>query len=182
MIVPSGAPHWSLTNTFANYGGDTNKASYAGIDPLGGGTDLSPNALNRLATDMSAACRTMPICVINYTSRYSQSLEPAVNYCALPSGVYSGAPYDGGSPPNGFPTVTEDPNSLSTITLPSSFTDPYGVSGSVTVTFAVATIGLSATKLPYVTARIYAGNVILVRASDINSSLREDVQITVVVW
>ena len=132
-LVPSGLPGWSRVNTFANYGGSVNKANFRGEPALGGGTDLDASDFLRMVTDLSSAARTMPLCVITCNARSATGDEPLVSYCAMPTGVYSGEPYVGDNPPNGFPTVTSGGSDVVVITLPETMTDEYGAEGSVSI-------------------------------------------------
>lgn len=179
-VTPAGVPFWARTNTFSHYGGHASKSEYAGIAALGGDTDLAAADFNRLSTDKAATARTTPFCIINYTTRESTSDDPLVNYVALPSGVYTGSPYDGAYPPTGFPTVTLSGTSA-LVTLASSYTDLFGIAQTFSLTRAKATlneitIGLIA-KITVVTTTTVATEVM-----NASALRQQDKTLTVEIW
>jgi hypothetical protein len=61
--TPAGNPAWARTGTFADYGGDPNKANFlrrSGLDAL---TDVNAEQFARLTADLEAAARTVPLLV-----------------------------------------------------------------------------------------------------------------------
>jgi hypothetical protein len=179
-VTPAGAPFWARTNGLATYGGDTAKENYAGVAALGGDTDLDADALNRLAADAVATSRTVPFCVISYTTRESTAEDPLVIYVALPTGVYVGEPYDGGNPPTGFPTV-EISGTTAVVTLASSYLDPFGVAQSFSIVRARVSVNdLTAGLMPKFMS--VSGTMVATIVLNESAAVQQDKSLTVEIW
>lgn len=138
-ITPSGAPAWIRTNDHTTYGGDTNKTNWHTQGATNARTDVTAEAFCRLADDVAACARTAPFCVLTLTCSDTAPAAPTVSVVNQMTGVRVTS-YLGSSPPTGFPTVARNGNGDFTVTWATSYTDDYGVSGSVHIVHADAQV------------------------------------------
>jgi hypothetical protein len=131
-VTPTGNPAWVRSNDHTTYGGDVDKKNYASQGAVNAQTDVSAEQLVRIASDLAAVQRTAPFAVITMLMRDATPAAPIVERVLLMNGVTSSS-YVGDSPPSGMPTITRQGTGYVRITLSPSYTDAYGVSGSVSI-------------------------------------------------
>lgn len=134
-ITPTGSPAWVRTTDFSHYGGDVNKANYQSQGAVDAQTDVTAEQVSRLAADLAAAVRTAPFCVLTFLADDALGNDPTVEAVSMMTGVTT-VSYAGGSPPAGFPTVSYRNAGEHEIVFDASYTDPYGVSGALTIRHA----------------------------------------------
>ncbi len=154
-MIPAGVPAWVRTGSHLDYGGHVNKVDFQGQGVVNALTDVGAAQFCRLASDLAAATRTAPFCVLS-------AVGTAVVRARLMTGVQTGD-YTGSSPPAGFPSVVESPAGTYSITFASSYSDEYGVSGSYVPWHAVA--GNLSSSARSVAVEI-VGNIVVVRITD----------------
>lgn len=137
-ITPNGSPAWVRASDHTTYGGDLNKENWKGVGVVNPKTDVGAEAFTRLVCDVAALTRVAPFAVITLLMDDVTPANPTVETCELMTGVRSSS-YAGGSPPSGFPTVTRIADGRARVQFSSSYTDPYGVSGALTILSAKAT-------------------------------------------
>jgi hypothetical protein len=137
--TPAGRPAWERANDHTSYGGHSEKRNYQGIPVINPRTDVGAEHLARLAADLAAVQRTAAFGVLVFTARDSTTADPLVSVADLMTGVYSGAPYDGGNPPTGYPSVTRSGDGQYQVTFAASYDDPYAVEGTLALTSCEAT-------------------------------------------
>lgn len=134
-IVPTGSPAWTRNADHTVYGGDLNKTNWHTQGATNSRTDVTAEALCRLAEDVAAAVRTAPFCELTVVVNDSDHAV-TVNAVNQMTGVRVTS-YDGASPPAGFPSATRNGTGDFTILWDTSYTDDYGVSGDVNVQHVV---------------------------------------------
>ncbi len=137
--TPAGVAPWVRSVGIADYGGNAEKTDYLGIGVVNPKTDVSAAQFLRLTNDLAAAVRTAELCTIMFTCRDSGTPDdPLVTYVGGMVWLYSSSGgYDGGAPPSGYPGVTRVSDGRVRVVFASSYTDSYGVSGSVVIHGAV---------------------------------------------
>src|SRR5690606_32431313 len=94
-------------------------------------TDVGAEDYSRLVTDVAASVRTAAFCVITFLQDDTTPDDPTVEYVNMMTGVRTTI-YDGGAPPDGFPSVTRNDDGDVSITFDSNYSDGYAVSGAFT--------------------------------------------------
>lgn len=117
-ITPTGAPVWVKINDHATYGGRTDKRNFAGKSSVNAQTDLSAEEWVRACADLGAVSRTAALATITYTADDTGSADPSIDN--IVSMVAA-------------PTATRVSDGVTRLTWASSYTDEYGVSGSVNI-------------------------------------------------
>jgi len=135
--IPTGAPAWLRTNDFTAYGGDLNKKNFASRGVVNPKTDVGAEAFARMTADLAAVARTAPFAVIKLLCNDGTPAAPAIEYCALMTGVRT-VSYAGDAAPVGFPSAERNGDGDITITFDASYTDPYGVIGAFSLAHAQA--------------------------------------------
>lgn len=139
-IVPTGAPAWVRSVSHVDYGGDTNKTNWLTQGVVNARTDVGAEALCRLAEDLACCVRTAPWATLTLQCNDGGSpAAPTVLAINQMTGVRI-ISYAGDNPPSGFPGATRNGNGDVTITWATSYQDDYGVSGSINIVHAKATI------------------------------------------
>lgn len=128
-IVPSGSPIWTRTAVHTQYGGDVNKRNLLSVGVVDAQTDVGAEEIARLSADLSALANTSPFAVITYLNNDASPAAPTILKVYGQIGVITSS-YSGNAPPTGFPSAVRNGNDDVTFTFASSYTDPYGVSGS----------------------------------------------------
>lgn len=143
MTTPSGTPPWLHESDSSTYGGNTDKTNYQGQDVVNPKTDISAEAFLRLAADVAAIQRVMPLGTFGIQCDDTTPADPTVTFANLASGNGT-VTYAGGSPPSGYPTVTRVSDGRVKFTFPTSLSDDHGVNGTVHLIGAeVSVVGAS---------------------------------------
>jgi len=142
-MTPTGSPAWTRTASHVQYGGDTNKRNFLSQGVIDAQTDVGAAELARIAADMEALVRTMPFAIITFLNSDAAPAAPTIECVYMQTGVQL-VSYLGGAAPSGFPSAARNGTGDVTFTFASSYSDPYGVSGSYAVSHAGGTV-LSAT-------------------------------------
>jgi len=137
--LPAGLPAWSRTASIESYGGHADKINFMGQGAIDARTDVTAAQINRLAADMSAIVRVLPLAVIIVQNDDTGVNDPTVLGAWLQSGV-SAAGYAGASPPSGFPTATRISDGSVAIQFPVPLTDDFGVEQKVHIRAAEASV------------------------------------------
>lgn len=176
--VPAGSPPWLRTNSLVHYGGDINKENYLSRGAIDSLTDVDASQFSRLAADVAALQRVMPFCTITLLCDDSTPAAPRVEFIHMQTGNTSS--YLGSAPPSGFPALSRNGNGDVSITFASSYSDPYGVSG----TFAISSIlpGLISTAAGEVAAEKVSSTVVRLRAFTSAGSAISNARMTVSIW
>lgn len=145
MTTPSGSPAWTRTATHTIYGGNLNKRNLLSVGAIDAQTDLTAEQLARIAADLAAIVNVAPFMVIRYTNNDTSPAAPTIQSIYGQTGVVT-TPYAGDTPPTGFPSAARNGNGDVTFTFASSYTDPYGVSGSHSLGMALLTASSSSAR------------------------------------
>lgn len=137
--TPAGRPAWERANDHSAYGGHTEKRNYQNLPIVNPRTDVGAEHIARMAADLAAVQRVAPFARVTFTGADSTNTHPTVSAVEMMTGVYSGAPYTGNTPPTGFPSVSRVADGQYRVTLATSYTDPYGVAGTLSLTAAMPT-------------------------------------------
>lgn len=176
-VIPTGAPAWTRTTSFAHYGGHADKQNYLGRGAIDALTDVGAEEYSRAAADLAAAARTSPAFVIRFTCNDASPDEPTVHSVLAMIGV-DVVGYNAGAAPGEFPGADRNTTGSVSFHFLTSYTDEYGVSGSFTPLGASAcaeTAGIS------VAAEV-SGQDVVVRFTDSDGSPVGDETGTLVVW
>lgn len=178
-IVPSGSPPWLRSNDLTHYGGDLNKENFLSRGAIDALTDVDAKQFSRLAADVAALQRVMPFCTITFLCSDSSPTAPTVEFIHMQTGLTS-VSYLGSSPPSGFPALSRNGDGDVSITFLSSYTDPYGISGS----FSISSIlpGLISTSSGETVAERVSATVIRMRAFTSAGSAIPNARMTVSIW
>lgn len=178
-ITPSGSPPWMRVNSLVHYGGDINKENYLSRGAIDALTDVDAAQFSRLAADVAALQRVMPFCTMTFLCSDSSPAAPTVEYVHMQTGNTSIA-YLGSAPTTGFPSLARNDNGDVSITFASTYSDPYGVSGTFAITSAIPSlIGSTAGE---VVAEVVSSTVLRIRAYSTAGVLLVNPRITVSVW
>lgn len=137
--TPAGRPAWERANDHTSYGGHTEKRNYQGIPVINPRTDVGAEHLARLAADLAAVQRVAPFARVTFTGADSTNGEPTVSAVSMMTGVYTGAPYAGDTPPTGYPSVERVADGQYRVTFATSYDDPYAVAGTLALSVGMAT-------------------------------------------
>lgn len=178
MTTPSGSPAWVRTADHTDYGGHTSKVNWHGQGLVNARTDVGAESIMRLAADLAAVVRTAPLCTITLLCNDGVPAAPTIESVELMTGVRF-VSYAGDSAPTGFPSGARNGNGDVTLTIPSSLTDDYSVSGSVSIIGATPTVQSASDG--NATYTIPTANTIRVFAWSGGAALA-DARITVPIW
>lgn len=132
MTTPNGYPAWVRANGFDAYGGAVDKDNYESQGKVNAQTDVGAEEIMRLSADMAAVQRTADWCgatfVCDDTTTQTVTVGPINQMTGSRSATYAGA-----TPPSGFPTVTRIADGHYRAVWATSYTDEYGVAGSVNI-------------------------------------------------
>lgn len=123
-VVPTGLPAWARTSDYATYGGDINKKNYAAQGAVNPTTDVTAEQFASLTADLAAAVRTVEFAVVTFTCQDTAVADPLLN-------AYLGMH---GVGPAAAPAITRLGNGHVRVQWNPSFTDPYGVAQTLTLT------------------------------------------------
>lgn len=137
-VTPSGLPPWSRTASHEQYGGNVNKRNYGGVGVVDAQTDVGAEDFCRMASDVAAIARTLPILVATIQCNDTSPAAPTFEHINMMTGVRESS-YEGDAAPSGYPTASRTSAGRFTITLPATMTDEYGVSEAPLVRFASGT-------------------------------------------
>jgi hypothetical protein len=137
-IVPNGLPAWVRNADHTTYGGHTEKTNYLSQGKVNARTDVGAEEFCRMAADLAAVVRTAPWAVLTVQCDDTTPAAPTVLTVAQMTG-HRNLSYLGSSPPSGYPTVTRQGNSYARFAWASSYTDPYGVAGTLNIVHATIT-------------------------------------------
>ena len=179
-INPSGGPPWLRTAGITDYGGHVSKANYMARGIINPKTDVGADAIMRLSDHLSSAVRTASTLKITYTNNDSSPAAPSVNSIVLQTGIDLDGYVDGSSPPSGFPSFARNGTGDITLTVASSYTDAYGVSGAFAIHGAEATVNGSGNVNA---SAVWTATTVRVRVytADTGAALA-DQQVTVDIW
>lgn len=177
-VTPSGSPAWVRTADHTDYGGHTSKVNWHELPITNPRTDVGAEAITRLASDLAAAVRTSPLCTITYLCNDGSPAAPTIEFVQMMPGVRF-VSYAGDAAPAGFPSAARNGDGDVTITIPSSLDDDYGVSGSVAIVGANATVQAAAARTT--SYEIPTDNTIRIRAWNGASALA-DARVTVTIY
>lgn len=138
-ITPTGSPAWVRNADHTTYGGDTEKANWKGIGVVNPKTDVGAEAFTRMCSDLAAVVLTAPWAEITLLMDDATPDDPTVEVCNLMTGVRSSS-YAGGSPPDGFPTVTRVSDGVAKIAFSAAPEDPYSVAGTLALNHATVSV------------------------------------------
>ena len=161
--TPNGTPAWTRATDHTFYGGNVNKRNYQDEPIVNQRTDVSANAIQRMAADLAAVARMADFCDIAFSASAAGS-SVTVTACRTMAGILSGT-YAGSSPPAGFPAVTHVSASVLAIAIGGGYTDDY----SVNAVFAPAFTGATCTSGTYA-AKAYVSGTALVMVESGTSS------------
>lgn len=177
-VTPSGSPAWVRTASHVDYGGHVGKVNLHGQGLTDPRTDVGAEAITRLASDLAAVARTCPLVTITYLCNDSVIAHPTIESVLLMTGVRF-VNYAGDAAPTGFPSGERNGNGDVTLTILSSLSDEYGVSGDVSIVGARATVQNAAARTA--SYEIPTANTLRVRAWNGASAL-SDARVTVSIW
>ncbi len=177
-ITPSGSPPWMRVNSLEHYGGDVNKDNYLSRGAIDALTDVDAAQFSRLAADVAALQRVMPFCTMTFLCNDSSPAAPTVEFVHMQTGITNS--YAGDSPPSGFPSLARNSAGDVSITFASTYSDPYNISGSFSVSSALP--GLISSTAGEVTAELVSATVVRVRAFSTAGAAISDARITLSVW
>lgn len=144
MIVPNGFPAWVRASDHSTYGGNTEKTNWQSQGVTNARTDVGAEAFTRMTADIAAVQRTAPFCTLTFLCNDGSTSAPTISVVNQMTGVRV-AQYAGDSAPTGFPSAARNGNGDNTFTWSASYTDPYGISGTLNITHAeVSGIGSTA--------------------------------------
>lgn len=150
-----------------------------GIGAISALTDVTAAQLCRASADLVALTRTAPFAIITYLCNDSVPAAPTIETAYMQTGVRTTS-YAGGSPPTGFPSAARVSNGKVTVTFASSYADEYGVTGALTLTYAL--IAVSATSAVHrVGMYEYSGNAVTVTILDDTAAAVSDPRVTLLV-
>lgn len=176
MTTPNGSPAWLRTSDFATYGGHTEKVNYQSQGVVNPRTDVGAEAVMRFTEDLAAAVRTAEFSRVLYTNNDSTPAVPTINTVFQMNGD-STSDYAGDSAPAGMPSAARNGDGDVTFTWATSYTDAYGVSGTVNITDAKARV-IASSGVYSVPCEILSANSVRVRAFDATSgSAVQDAQV-----
>ena len=176
-ITPSGYPVWQHVNTHVDYGGDLNKRNFLSQGVVDAQTDVGADQFSRMVADMEAIGRTAPFAIINYTCNDAAPAAPTINRATLMTGIRSTS-YAGDAAPTGFPSAVRNGTGDVTFSFSGSYLDAYGVSGTMTISTAIATV--SSTTAAIVT--IGTGGGLQIKVWDAAGVALGNKTVTVTVW
>lgn len=152
-ITPAGNPAWARTAEIGDFGGSNEKRNYLDRGPIDVLTDISAEQFARLTADLEAAARTVPLLVASIgcddhtpgPPLFGARLNPLdlseqiATGCAVASMVGNRlAPYVGDAAPTGCPGGSSNGVGDVTVTLPTTWADPFGVEYPVKICHAFA--------------------------------------------
>jgi hypothetical protein len=138
-IVPSGLPAWSKTADFQSYGGNLNKVNYQSQGVTNPLTDISAEQHARLCEDTAAISRTAAFADLTVQCNDTVPGPPTITAVDMMTGVHL-ASYVGNVPPSGFPSGSRNGNGDVTLIFDATPSDDYGVSQSLSLVHAVASV------------------------------------------
>ncbi len=151
-MTPSGLPAWTRTASHTQYGGDLNKRNFQSQGVINAQTDVGAEEIARLAADLEACVRTAAFAVITLTATNDGGLvAPTVNAVLLMSGIRATS-YPGAAAPSGFPSCATIGAGHYQLTFASSYSDAYGVAGSVNLIGGTGSVLASTMAVPTIIA------------------------------
>lgn len=153
MTTPNGSPAWVRANDFTTYGGHLSKRNYQDIPIINPKTDVSAEALCRLAADLAAVQRTAFFAALTFSP--ADPSHPSVTNVRLMTGITS-TPYTGNAPPTGYPSVAYQSTGYYIVTFATSYADPFLVSGALDLQVAQASAFKSGVSMSTTVERINA--------------------------
>lgn len=136
-MTTAGSPYWQRTNGAETYGGGPDKQDYATPGAVNAQTDVTAAQLRRIASDLAGLARMNPICRLLVQCNDASPAAPTVLSCVLPNESRT-APYDGDSPPAGFPSLERLGTGSFRVTLPATLTDDAGETAAPVIRFPEA--------------------------------------------
>jgi len=180
-VTPIGNPAWVRSADHTYYGGHVDKVNYQNQPLVNARTDFGAEALARMAADLAAVVRTAPFCKLTYTCSDSVPGPPTIHTVHhMASGVRL-TNYVGDSPPAGFPSAARNGNGDVTFTFSASHTDPYGVSGSSSITDADAN-GHTSGSAVIANPELVTATTVRVRAFNDAGTAVSNAKVTLTVW
>lgn len=180
-ITPTGAPAWVRTNDHSSYGGNINKRNYLDQGVVDAQTDVGADEFCRLAADVAALIRTSPACTLTYLCNDTTPAAPTIESATAMWAAPRTSSYEGDDAPSGYPSAARNGNGDVTFTFASSYTDDYGVSGSLAIAHAIASAHVASAVFRNVTVEI-SGQTVRVRVLDESAAAVSDPRITLTVW
>jgi hypothetical protein len=135
--MPTGLPAWTRSADYLQYGGDPNKANYQSQGVVNPRTDVGAEGFSRLVADVAAVVRTAEFATMQVLCNDSVAGAPTIENCRLMTGATASS-YLGSAPPTGFPSASRNGNGDVTITFSVSYSDEYGVTGTLLVKEPIA--------------------------------------------
>lgn len=178
-IVPNGFPAWVRASDHTTYGGNTEKTNWHSQGVTNARTDVGAEAFTRMAADIAAVQRTAPFCSITFLCNDGVPAAPTITVVNQMTGIRV-VSYAGDSAPSGFPSGARVSNGVVDFTWAASYTDPYGVAGTVNLVHAeLSGIGSTAIIANY---QITAANVVRIYLFDAAGAAIADKRATLTVW
>ena len=178
MTTPNGLPAWTRTATHTIYGGHTEKENYLSLGMIDATTDLDAAHIQRLAADLEAVVRTAPMATITLTMNDAGAAAPTITSVFMMTGVNETS-YEGTDAPAGYPTAARVTDGVVTVSLATTYSDPYGVAGDYAIGHAKACFqGTVAGDCTVTTS----GSDITVYAWDATGAAFSDGTISLTVW
>ena len=179
MATPKGSPPWEHTAGIADYGGHTEKHNYLSIGPINPLTDVTAEAIMRMAQDLVCVTNTAAFAELTMQQDDSTPDDPTVTSARIMTAVATSS-YAGDSPPTGFPTCIRQSDGVVRITFSSSYNDAYGVSGDLAIVAVVPSVcGSTAAYCTWESINDYT---IDINTWDAAGAAETDQKITVIVY
>lgn len=160
--------------THSHYGGHVDKVNYLSKGSIDETTDVDADELCRLAADMEAIVRTADFAHLTYLCNDTSPAAPTIESVLAMIGVDLEG-YEGDAAPGAMPSAARVSDGAVTFTFASSYSDPYGVSGSFTLRCASATVHGSAAAGAVVSI---SGQTVTVRVFDEDGNAVQDARVS----